>query len=173
VNWDHTEISQKELSMRTNIFKKSTAKLLIAAAVTTSLTIATISSASAQSEVSAAMSMLPIASVVLAGAGASAVGGAVSGIPAALSDTGSVVIVKAIQSTAKGSVYVLERSSDGASTAIEIGGLAIAGASLVVGSAIAITAINVGVILSYHGAALAFVPNDVGRGLFFQQRLTY
>ena len=67
-------------------------------------------SASAQSEASAisALSALPVASVV----GASAVGGSVVALPVILSTAGTVLVIKTVESTARGTVYLLERASD-------------------------------------------------------------
>jgi hypothetical protein len=152
-------------------FKKSVSSLLLAAMVASSTLVS--AAAHAQSEVSAAVSMLPIASVVVAGAGASMAAGALVSIPIALSVTGSYLIVKTIESTARGTIYVLERASDGASAVIEMVGHGIHGASLVVGSALTVTAISAGVILIASGAAIAFVPNEIGRSLLRNERITF
>ena len=78
------------------------------------------SASPAHSEASAALSLLPVASVVgVAGAG-SAVAGAAVALPVALSATGAVLSVKAVEGSAIGTVYLLERASDGAQ--VECGG---------------------------------------------------
>src|SRR5690606_20779876 len=74
----------------------------------------------AQSEASAALSLLPIASVVGAASVGSAAAGAVVALPAALSVAGVVLTVTAVQASAAGTVYVLERASDGAQASVQV-----------------------------------------------------
>ena len=76
--------------------------------------------ARAQSEASAALSLLPVASVVASAGGASAAAGAVVALPAALSVGGAVLTVVAVEASATGTVYVLERASDGAQASVEV-----------------------------------------------------
>ena len=78
------------------------------------------SAAQAQSEASAALSLMPVASVVVASGAASATAGAVVALPVALSVGGAVLTVKAVQASATGTVIVLERASDGAQASIEL-----------------------------------------------------
>lgn len=127
--------------------------------------------ARAQSEASAlsAVSALPLASVVV---GASAVAGAVLMVPVALSTAGAVLIVKTVESTARGTVIVLERASDGARASIEIAGRGAASVALGVDSAVAVSVIGAGVVLSVVGEAIAFIPNELGRALLHNERLT-
>jgi hypothetical protein len=119
----------------------------------------------AQSEVSAlsALSALPIASVVV---GASAVAGSVVAVPVVLSTTGAVLVVKTVESTARGTVYVLERASDGARVSL-------AGSMLMVGASLVVTLVSAGVLLSAAGEAIAFLPNALGKALLYNERQTY
>ncbi|RZJ23240.1 MAG: hypothetical protein EOO54_10940 [Haliea sp.] len=131
--------------------------------------------ARAQADASAVsmLSALPVASVVVAGAAASgAVASSVLAVPVALSVGGAVLVVKAVESTARGTVYRLERASDGAQASIEIVGRTAAGASLVVGGAVVVSVIGAGVVLSAAGEAIAFLPNALGRALMHNERLT-
>ncbi|WP_295958680.1 hypothetical protein [Rhodoferax sp.] len=127
--------------------------------------------AQAQSEVSAlsAVSALPLASVVV---GASAVAGAVLAVPVALSAGGAVLVVKTVQSTARGTVYLLERASDGAQASVEVVGKGVAGVSLVAGAAVTVSVIGAGVVLSAAGEAIAFIPNALGRALLHNEHVT-
>jgi hypothetical protein len=131
---------------------------LIAIFLTFSAGIATFD-AKAQSEAPAvsALSVLPVASVVV---GASAVAGA-------------VLVVKAVQSTARGTVYVLERASDGARASVELVGQGITSTALVAGASVVVSVVSTGVVLSAAGEAVAFVPNALGRALLHNERLTY
>jgi hypothetical protein len=157
--------------MNSSQLKKSVVNLLIATAISTSTLLPT--STFAQSEASAAVSMLPIASIIVAGAGVSLAAGAIATVPVALAVSGSYLIIKTVESTVKGTIYVLERASDGATAAIEMSGHASHRASLVVGSAVTVSAIGAGVILISAGAAIAFIPNEIGRALLRNERITF
>jgi hypothetical protein len=158
-----------------NIMKESLATYLIAACALFTWSGVPFS-VQAQSEASAlsAVSALPVASVVV---GTSAVAGAaasaVVSIPVALSTTGAVLVVKTVESTARSTVYVLERASDGAHASIEVIGRGVAGASLVAGASVVVTVVSAGVVLSAAGDAIAFIPNALGRALLHNERLTY
>ena len=126
----------------------------------------------AQSDASAvsAVSALPLASVVV---GASAVAGAVLVMPVALSTAGAVLVIKTVESTARGTVCVLERLSDGARVSLEIGAASATGASLTTGAVVTVSVIGTGVVLSTLGEVIAFVPNALGAALLHNERLTY
>ena len=126
----------------------------------------------AQSEVSAlsAISALPLASVVV---GASAVAGSVVALPVVLSTAGAVLVVKTVQATARGTVYVLERASDGARASIEIVGNGLVNVSVGIGTVVTVSAIGAGVVLSTVSQVIAFIPNELGRALLHNERITY
>lgn len=115
------------------------------------------------------LSALPLASVVV---GASAVAGSVAAVPIALSTTGATLVIKTVESTAKGTLYVLERASDGARASVEVVGKGIAGVSMVAGMAVVVSVVAAGVLLSAAGEAIAFIPNALGRALLHNERLT-
>ena len=151
-------------------FKKPFATILVAAyALFISISA---DNARAQSEASVVLSMLPVASVVVSGGAASTAAGAVLAVPAVLSVAGAVLVVKAIEVTARGTVYVLERASDGARASVELTGKAVQGTSVAVGTAVTVSVIGSGVILSALGEALAFLPNELGRSLLRNERIT-
>ena len=127
----------------------------------------------AQSEASVVLSMLPVASVVGAVSVAGAAAGAVSAAPVILSAAGAVFAVKAVEATARGTVYVLERASDGAQVSVEVLGRSAGAASYGVGTMVAVSVIGAGIVLSAAGEAIAFVPNALGRALLHNERLTY
>lgn len=128
--------------------------------------------AQAQSEASAALSMLPVASVVGAVSVVGASATAVVAVPAALSVGGSTLTVIAVEASADGTVYLLERASDGARASIRVAGRAAHGVSTAVGSTIAVSVIGTGVVLSAAGEVLAFVPNAIGRALLYNEKLS-
>ena len=115
-----------------------------------------------------AVSALPLASVVV-GAGAAA--SAVAAVPVVLSTAGAVLVVKTVESTARGTVVVLERASDGAQASIELGARAAGGVSLAAGTVVMVSVIGAGVVLSAAGEVIAFIPNALGRALLHNERL--
>ncbi len=125
----------------------------------------------AQSEVSAlsAISAMPLASVAVATSAAAA---SVVVIPVALSTAGAVLVVKSIEVTAKGTVYLLERASDGAQVSIEIAGKTAGALSVGVGTALTVSIIGAGVVLSAAGEVVAFIPNELGKALLHNERVT-
>ncbi|MEI8327294.1 MAG: hypothetical protein WCH44_18395, partial [Betaproteobacteria bacterium] len=71
-----------------------------------------------------------------------------------------------------GTVYVLERVSDGARASIEVAGKVASGVSTAVGTTVTVSAIGAGVILSVAGTVLAFIPNELGRALMHSERVS-
>lgn len=116
-----------------------------------------------------ALSAVPVASVV---GTASVAAGAVVVVPAALSAAGAVLVVKTVEATARGTLYVLERVSDGARVSIEIAGRGAAAGVAGVGSAITVSVIGTGVLLYAASEVVAFVPNALGQALLYNERVT-
>ncbi len=123
----------------------------------------------AQTDASAlsALSALPLASVVASEAGA-----AVSQVSAQVLVAGAELVVRTVASTARGTIYVLERLSDGARISVEVTARAAGAASLAIGTAVTVSTVAAGVILSAAGEAIAFIPNEVGRALLHNKQLT-
>ena len=143
-------------------------KNLAAAALVLGLVAGAAARAHGEASAVSALSALPLASVVV-GAGAAA--SAVAAVPAVLSTAGAVLVVKAVESTARGTVVVLERASDGAQASIELGARAAGGASLAAGTLVTVSVIGAGVVLSAAGEVIAFIPNALGRALLHNERL--
>src|SRR5258706_3409287 len=115
-------------------------------------------------------SALPVASVVVvAGAAASAA----LAVAVVLAEGGAQFVVKGVEASARGTLCVLERVSDGVLVSVEIAARGAGAASLAVGTVVTSTAIGAGVLLSAAGEAIAFIPNAIGRELLYSQRLTY
>jgi hypothetical protein len=92
--------------------------------------------------------------------------------PAALLVSGAAFTVVAVQTLAEGSVWVLERASDGVRVSVRFGS-EVAGASVVaVGTALVVTTVAAGCVLSAAGEAIAFIPNELGRSLLHDERIT-
>ncbi len=109
-----------------------------------------------------ALSMLPIAVSVAAPAalGASVLVG------------GSALTVVAVETVSGATVWVLERSSDGARFSITLAGASVAGVSVVAGTAVVVTAFSAGWVLSAAGKAIAYIPNEIGKALLYNERVT-
>jgi hypothetical protein len=132
-------------------------RLAAAAAVTLGLFAGV---ARAQSTVSdaSALSMLPIAVSVTA--------------PVALLSAGAALTIVSVEATSVGTVWVLERASDGARASIRLAGRGIAGVSVAAGKAVVVTAISTGWVLSAASEAIAFIPNELGAALLYNERIT-
>ena len=120
-----------------------------------------------------AVSALPIASVasaVVVGVGASA--GAAS-VPVALSAGGARLVVRSLEVTARGTLCVLERVSDGATATVELSGRTLERGSLAVGRSVEVGVSAAGVVLSAAGEVVAFIPSELGRSLMHNERITY
>jgi hypothetical protein len=72
----------------------------------------------------------------------------------------------------RGTLYVLERVSDGALVTVEIADRAARGASMVAGTAVVCSVVGAGVVLSVAGEAIALLPSALGRALLHNERLT-
>ena len=130
-------------------------------ALAISATLVTLSGpARAQSTVSDAslLSTLPIAVSVAA--------------PAVLLSGGVAVTVVAVEASAEGTVWILERASDGARMSVRLGAQAAGGLSLAAGTLVTVSAIGTGWVLSAAGQAIAFIPNQVGAALLYNERVT-
>jgi len=154
--------------MMNKTLQRTLARMLLAASFLAALASLP---ARAQSEASAALSLLPVASVVGTASVASTAAGAVVALPAALSVGGAVLSVRAVEVSAVGTVYVLERASDGARVSVEVLGKGAGASAHAVGTVVVCTVIGSGVVLSVAGEALAFVPNAIGRALLYNERL--
>lgn len=127
--------------------------------------------ARAQSEASAALSLLPLASVVGAASVAGAAATAAAAVPAALSVGGATLSVVAVEVVADGTVYLLERASDGARASVKVLDRSSRRASMAAGSSVEVGVIGSGIVLSAAGEVLAFIPNAIGRALLYNERV--
>jgi hypothetical protein len=115
----------------------------------------------AQSDLSdaSALSLLPVAVSVAA--------------PVMILAGGVALTVVSVQASAAGTVIVLERASDGARATLRFSGRVLEGSAIAVGSAIMVTALSTGYVLSAASEAIAFVPNEIGRALLYNERVSY
>ena len=105
-----------------------------------------------------ALSLLPVAVSVAA--------------PALLISGGAVLTVVAVEASAEGTVWILERASDGARASITLSAMAAGGLSVAAGTAITVSAFSAGWVLSAAGKALAYIPNAIGEALLYNERIS-
>lgn len=100
-----------------------------------------------------AISLLPVAISVAA--------------PVAVISAGAALTVVAVDASAHGTVWVLERASDGTRASIELAGHASVG----VGTVVVASVIGTGWVLSAAGQVIAFIPNEIGAALLYNERI--
>jgi hypothetical protein len=110
--------------------------------------------AHAQASEASALSALPI--------------GVLSAAPAVVLGSGVSLTVSAVEVSAVGTTWVLERAADGVRASVKLAGKA----SVAVGTGVACTAVAAGYVLSVAGQAVAFIPNEVGASLLYNERVT-
>ncbi len=94
----------------------------------------------------------------------------VSGSVMALVGSGTVV-VRSIEVAGLGSQVVLASAVDGAAASLELSSAIVKGASLAVGSAVSLVAVSTGVLLITSGKVVAFIPNEIGKGLLYHAKV--
>jgi hypothetical protein len=104
-----------------------------------------------------ALSMLPVAVSVVA--------------PVGLLSAGAVFTVVAVEAASAGTVWILERASDGARASVTLGSQVAGGVSVVAGTAVLATAFSAGWVLSVAGQAIAYIPNEIGKALLYNERI--
>ena len=123
------------------------------AAVALALSLAAAGTAHAQSNVSriSEESLVPIAIsaalpvVLVAGAGS--------------------IVVTGVQASADGVVWFVETVVDGVKGSIRVPAMA-------VGTVVVVTVVATGMLLSAAGHVIAFIPNEIGRSLSYNQRVS-
>ena len=93
-------------------------------------------------------------------------------VPTMVLSGGVMLTAVAVEASAQGTVYVFERASDGARLSLNVGSQAAGVISLGVGTAVAVSVIGTGWILSAAGQVIAFVPNEIGKALLYNERVT-
>jgi hypothetical protein len=80
--------------------------------------------------------------------------------------------VVSVQASAVGTVWVLERASDGARATLNFSGHAVGASLAAAGTAVLVSAVSTGWLISAAGQAIAFVPNQIGASLLYNERVT-
>ncbi len=93
-------------------------------------------------------------------------------VPMTVLSVGAFYTVKAVELSADGTVWVLERASDGTRISLALAGGAAAGVSLAAGTTVTALACSAGWVLHVAGKAVAIVPNALGQTLIYNERVT-
>lgn len=91
--------------------------------------------------------------------------------PAAFLFAGAVLTVTAIEASAQGAVWIVRRASDGVAASLRVSGELAASAAVGIGTAISVTAVAAGWLLSVAGEVLCIVPNALGEALLYNERV--
>jgi hypothetical protein len=82
------------------------------------------------------------------------------------------IVVTGVQASAEGTVWVVESVADGVKGSICFAGRAVGAASVAVGTVVVVTVVGTGMVLSAAGHVIAFIPNEIGRTLSYNQRVS-
>jgi cytochrome c oxidase assembly factor CtaG len=93
-------------------------------------------------------------------------------VPVAVLASGAALTVVAVEAVSEGAVWVLERVSDGARFSVTLSAAAAGGVSVFAGTAVVAVACSTGWVLSTAGRAIAFIPNEIGKALLYNERVT-
>ena len=93
-------------------------------------------------------------------------------LPVVLVAGAGSVVVAGVEASAEGTVWLIENVADGAKGSIRFAGSAIVGSAVAVGTVVVVTVVATGMVLSSAGHAIAFIPNEIGRTLSYNQRVS-
>ena len=82
------------------------------------------------------------------------------------------IVVTGVEASAEGTVWVVENVADGVKGSICFAGKAVGALAVAVGTVVVVTVVATGMVLSTAGRVIAFIPNEVGRSLSYNQRVS-
>jgi len=94
--------------------------------------------------------------------------GVLSATPDAIVASGANLAVRVVETSVDGTTWVLERAADGLRASVKLAG----NSSVEIGTSVVVTAVASGNVLSAAGKAIAFIPNDIGAALLYNERVT-
>lgn len=92
--------------------------------------------------------------------------------PVAVLSAGTALTVVAVEASADGTVWVLERASDGARVSLRFTGRVIKGGASGIGAVARVSVIATGTVISVGSEAICFIPNEIGAGLLYNERVS-
>ena len=81
------------------------------------------------------------------------------------------IVVTSVEASAEGTVWVVENVADGVKGSICFAGKAVGASAIAVGTVVVVTVVATGTVLSAAGRVIAFIPNEIGRSLSYNQRV--
>jgi len=93
-------------------------------------------------------------------------------LPVALVAGAGSIVVTGVQASADGVVWFVEGAADGVKGSIRFAGDAVGASAVAAGTVVVVTAVATGTLLSAAGHVIAFIPNEVGRSLSYNQRVS-
>ena len=126
-------------------------------AIATALAVTHTAHAQTSSELSDA-SMVPIAISVA--------------LPVVLVAGAGALVVTGVEASTEGTVWIVENVADGARGSIRFAGRVVGSAVVAVGTVVGVTVVATGMVLSAAGHVIAFIPNEIGRTLSYNQRVS-
>ena len=82
------------------------------------------------------------------------------------------IVVTGVEASAQGTVWIVENVADGVKGSICFAGRLVGTTAVAVGTVIAVTVVATGTVLSAAGHVIAFIPNEIGRSLSYNQRVS-
>ena len=82
------------------------------------------------------------------------------------------IVVTGVEASADGTVWIVENVADGVKGSICFAGKAIGASAIAVGTVVVVTVVATGMVLSAAGHVIAFIPNEIGRTLSYNQRVS-
>ena len=82
------------------------------------------------------------------------------------------IVVTGVQASADGVVWFVENVADGVKGSIRFAGRAVGTLAIAVGTVVVVTVVATGMVLSAAGHVIAFIPNEIGRSLSYNQRVS-
>jgi len=93
-------------------------------------------------------------------------------LPVVLVAGAGSLVVTGVQASADGVVWVVENIADGVQGSIRFAADAASAGAMVVGTVVVVTVVGTGMLLSAAGHVIAFIPNEIGRSLSYNQRVS-
>jgi len=93
-------------------------------------------------------------------------------LPVALVAGVGSIVVTGVQASADGTVWLVENAADGVKGSIRFAGDAVGASAIAAGTVVVVTVVATGMLLSAAGHVIAFIPNEVGRSLSYNQRVS-
>ena len=95
-----------------------------------------------------------------------------SAVPASLLVAGVTLVVVSVEVVGSATVWVLERASDGVRISLRTAGQLAKGVVVSAGTVVTVSVIGAGVVLSAAGEAIAFIPNEIGKALLYNEQVS-